>query len=75
MTFWNGTSWVADPATTPPTPTRRPARRRRPPFLTIAIGSLLLLPALAWGTSTALGDVGLASSGPTVTVTSNFCLS
>ena len=42
MTFWNGSEWVADPATRPSTPSRRLGPRRRLPFLTIVIGLLLI---------------------------------
>ena len=56
MTFWNGTAWVADPAVTPSTPS---ARSDAPvagcPFLTVAIGLLLVVPALAWSASPAPG--------------------
>src|SRR5882672_1481388 len=69
MTFWDGTRWVSDPLTTPQTPARRPAGPRRLPFLPIAIGLLLIVPALALGTSKTLDDPSLVGSGPTVTVT------
>ena len=70
MTFWDGTHWVADPRTTPPTPTSRPASARRLPFFAIAIGMLLIVPAVALGTSRVQSDPSLAASasGPTVTV-------
>src|ERR1700704_5412724 len=68
MTFWDGTRWVADPQSSPPASTPRSTGRRRPPVIAIAIGIILILPALALGTSKTLDDTSLSASGPTVTV-------
>src|ERR1700687_5902284 len=67
MTFWDGTRWVSDPLTTPQTPARRPAGARRLPFLAFALALILIVPALALGTSKVLDDPTLAASGPIVT--------
>src|ERR1700674_4089743 len=69
MTFWDGTRWVADPQTTPQTPTSRPAGARRLPVLAFAIAIILIVPALALGTSRVLHAPSLVASGPSVTVT------
>ncbi len=69
MTFWNGTAWVTDPAVAPSTPARRSSSKRRLPILTVAIGLLLFVPALAWSASPAPDDIDNAASGPTVSVT------
>ena len=42
---------------------------RRPPLIAIAMGFLLLFPALAWGTSATLSELTLDAAHPTVTVT------
>src|SRR5712672_721418 len=68
MTFWNGTAWVTDPADTPTAPSSRSTSRRRLPVLTVAIGLLLFVPALAWSASPAPADIADAASGPRVTV-------
>ena len=65
--YWDGSRWVADSVTAQPTPAG-PRTVRRKPYLAIAIGVLLLVPAFALGRSRVLDDTSLVSGGPSVTV-------
>jgi hypothetical protein len=69
MTLWNGTRWVPESAPPPPATTRRSAHGPRIPFLALALGALLIIPALGIGSAHALTDTSPVASGPRVTFT------